>query len=257
VTPDIVADVGNSRVKWGRVAGGRITEWVALSLTDPDAWGRQSSDWQMGVGCHWVIAGVNPGVQQQLMEWVARSGGRASELTDYRSVPLKLSVAAQDQVGIDRLLTALAALSQARPRPAVAINIGTAVTVDLIDGDGAFCGGAILPGPQLMALSLHEHTARLPLVDATNLHTVLCPGRDTRTAIELGIGSAVGGAIRQLIEAYTRLLESPPVVLFTGGGMGPFTDLDEDEMWTPEPGDTRFVPTLTLDGIRIAAEALP
>src|SRR5207249_3877359 len=103
-----------------------------------------------------------------------------------------------EHVGIDRLLTALAARTVAQPRPVVVVTIGTAVTADLVDPSGTFLGGAIFPGPQLMARSLHEYTAKLPLIDVTNLHTIYCPGRDTRRSIELGIGCAVGGAITRL-----------------------------------------------------------
>ena len=152
------------------------------------------------------------------------------------------------------MVTALAASRIAAGRPAVVVNVGTAVTCDLVDGSGTFRGGAIFPGPQLMARSLHEHTAQLPLVDASDLSHRHGPGTDTRPAIELGIRSAVGGGIERLVWLYADALDVPPLVFLTGGGAGLFAD---GEPLTPEPGDTRLVPSLTLEGIRIAAEAMP
>ena len=32
MTPDVVVDIGNSRMKWGLCAGGRVTESLSLPL---------------------------------------------------------------------------------------------------------------------------------------------------------------------------------------------------------------------------------
>ena len=47
--------------------------------------------------------------------------------------------------------------------------MGTAITVDLVSADGAFLGGAILPGIAMSARALHEFTDLLPLVDMAEL----------------------------------------------------------------------------------------
>jgi type III pantothenate kinase len=256
--PDVVVDIGNSRMKWGHCIEGRVAEMVSLPLDDPCAWEDELAKQPppRAYARQWAIASVNEPALLRFMGWNYSEGGTA--VIEYnRFLPLRVQVDEPESVGIDRLMNAVAAHHFAGNRPAVTVGIGTAVIADLVDESGAFLGGAILPGPQLMARSLHEHTAKLPLVDASNLHAVSCPGYDTRRAIELGISSAVGGAIARLIAAYSQLAGSPPVVCFTGGGMGPFTDIDDDELWTPDPADTHFVPTLTLEGIRIAAEALP
>ena len=81
-------------------------------------------------------------------------------------LPLRVELEKPDHVGIDRLLDAVAVNSRRAPGvPAVIIDAGSAVTVDLVDGAGAFRGGAILPGLRLMAKSLHDYTALLPLIE--------------------------------------------------------------------------------------------
>lgn len=254
MTPDVVVDIGNSRIKWGRCEAGRVAGMVSLPLDSPERWIFQAVEWKLPSRTSWAMAGVNPAVQATFRDWIHSDGGTVAEIADYRQIPLKVAVESPERVGIDRLVTALAAQSLTQPRPAIAFNIGTAITADLVDG--SFRGGAILPGPQLMARSLNEFTAKLPLVDASNLHTLYCPGTDTLAAIQLGIGSAVFGAVKRLIEAYSQLLDQSPIVFFTGGGMAPFTNVETDATWTSNPDDTRFVPTLTLEGIRLAAEAL-
>jgi hypothetical protein len=48
----------------------------------------------------------------------------------------------------------------------IIVDCGTAATVDMLSPSGVFLGGAILPGPALMARALAEGTSRLPAVAA-------------------------------------------------------------------------------------------
>ena len=50
-------------------------------------------------------------------------------------------------------------------RPAVIVDLGTAITVDLVSSDGAFQGGAILPGIEMSARALHDYTDLLPRIE--------------------------------------------------------------------------------------------
>ena len=252
MTPDVVVDIGNSRMKWGRCADGRVTEMASLSLVEPAAWTIQAATWNLPSPHSWAIATVNPEVAARFHRWAADAGGSVVLIDDYRAVPLHLAVDVPEQVGIDRLLNAFAAHCQAAPQPAIAVSVGTAVTIDLVDGSGTFRGGVIFPGPRLMAESLHAHTAKLPLVDAGTLPAVVAPGRNTADAILAGIRAAVVGGVALVVTHYAEHAKSPWVFI-TGGAAG---DLGGFQFGRQFAG-TRFVPTLTLDGLRIAAEALP
>src|SRR5205823_11315500 len=95
-------------------------------------------------------------------------------------LPLSVALAEPAKVGIDRLLNAVAA-NTLRPRdmPVVIADIGSAVTVDWLDENGVFKGGAIFPGLRLMAKALNDYTALLPLVEIwRNLPPL--PGTSTR-----------------------------------------------------------------------------
>jgi type III pantothenate kinase len=128
-------------------------------------------------------------------------------LTDKRRLPLEIEVDFPERVGIDRLLNAVAAnairdLSQ----PAIIVNSGTAVTVDLVGGEGAFLGGAILPGILLSAKALHAETTTLPHVDPWKLLKDEPPvlGKNTEAAIASGLYWGHLGAVRELVG---RLME--------------------------------------------------
>ena len=261
MTPDVVVDVGNSRMKWGRVSGGRVAEVAAFGHDDPSGWERHLHQWQLGAASRWVLAGVVPGVLRRFQEWLAARGVTSAAITSGmfdESGPFDLVTAVDirepERIGVDRLVTAYAAWKRApEGSPVVAVNVGTAVTIDFVESFGLFRGGVILPGPRLMARSLHEHTALLPEVAINPEPPHRVWGDDTEAAIGLGIAYAVVGAAERLVRKWDALHDTPPAVFATGGEVGYFNRL----MFALPLGAFEIDPTLTLDGIRIAAEALP
>lgn len=193
-----------------------------------------------------------PGREHQFQEWATDTGDEVQFINDYRGVPLAYAVDLPEQVGIDRLMNAFAAHCIAHPHPAVVVSVGTATTIDLVDEKGVFHGGAILPGPRLMAHALHAHTAKLPLVDADTLPTVVAPGKNTADAILAGIRASIVGATILLVTHYAEAVETPWVFI-TGGAAG---DLGRFDFGARFKG-TRTILPLTLEGVRIAAESLP
>ncbi len=130
-------------------------------------------------------------------------------------------------------------------------DAGSAVTVDLVDASGAFAGGAIVPGLRLMAKALHEYTALLPLVDPPMPEggaTPPLPGTTTTSAIEAGIFWALSGGVEAILREYRRLCGCSVEVFLTGGD-GPLLSavLPDAHLW----------PAMTLEGIRLSAEAMP
>lgn len=246
MNPNVVVDVGNSHIKWGLCAEGTVRSTCSLPLNEPASWRRQLELWPAARGW-WVVSGVHPNRRDQLIDWLGERGQRVRLLDDPKELPLHVLVARPDYVGVDRLLDAVAANSRRRDdNAAVIIDAGSAVTVDLVDARGAFAGGAILPGLRLMANSLHDYTALLPLLPPPDGPPAV-PGTDTPAAMALGIYWAVAGGIRALLHAYMRQIQ-PEMEVFLTGGDGPRLQavLPEAHLW----------PEMTLDGIRLSAEAL-
>ena len=134
----------------------------------------------------------------------------------------------------------------ARDRQSTHIDAGSAVTVDWVDETGAFCGGAIMPGFGLMAKALHDYTALLPLIEPPQ-DIPAVPGVATIPAIQAGVFWAVVSGVWGLVTAYARHYDATPEVILTGGD-GPLIGVTC-------PGPARIVPLLTLDGVRLAAQA--
>jgi type III pantothenate kinase len=254
VTPDVVVDIGNSRVKWGRCEHGRVAEMASLPGDSPEEWNRQAAAWNLAPGQTWAVASVRPQWEEAFAHWVTSRDGRVVVVNRER-IPLALDVDEPDKVGIDRLLNAIAASRRVPPgTPAVAVSVGSAVTVDLIDAGGVFRGGAIFPGPWMMARALHEFTAALPLVDPKPIDVERTVGRNTREAIESGIHNAVDGAVDVILWNISREATVPLAIFVTGGGLGFLRGIHNavEDLY-----DLEYDPLLTLDGLRLAAEALP
>jgi type III pantothenate kinase len=240
----VVVDVGNTRIKWGLCAAGRVVAMAGLPHDDEAAWQRQLASWNIAADPPWTLGGVDPGQCDRLHAWLERHGYSVRVIDSYRQLPLKVQVDAPDKVGLDRLFNAVAA-NTVRPsgHGAIVIDAGTAVTVNLIDADGAFRGGAILPGLRLMADALHRHTAQLPLVHVDR--PVMPPGRNTDDAMKAGVFHAVLGGIELLRRRLVQHVAAPCSVFCTGG---------DAPLIAPQlEGEVRLWPEMTLEGIRDSA----
>ena len=131
-----------------------------------------------------------------------------------------------ERVGPDRLFAARGALEWIG-ESAVVVEVGTALKVDALLAEpasavaagwrrGAFLGGAIAPGPRLLARALAQGAARLYEVEPQPDPPAL--GRDTSEALRAGIGVGLRGAARELALEVARAagLENPPIVLSGG-----------------------------------------
>lgn len=245
--PNVVVDVGNSRIKWGLCGAGAVQSTCSLPDDDLAAWKRQMELWTAARGW-WLVSGVHPPRRDRLIDWLHQCGQQVRLLDDPSDLPMRVLVARPDHVGVDRLLDAVAANSRRTPgTPAVVIDAGSAVTVDLLDNSGAFAGGAILPGMRLMVKALHDYTALLPIIRPPEKRPTI-PGTDTPAAMELGIFWTTAGGIEALLREYRVHCRSDIDVFLTGGD-GPLlhTVIPEAQLW----------PEMTLEGIRLSAEALP
>ena len=136
--------------------------------------------------------------------------------------------------------------SERPTRAAVVVDVGTAVTVDYLDEQGVFHGGAILPGITMSARALHEFTDLLPLIEPGDLADPPRPlGRDTVAAMKSGLYWGTLGAIRELAARMGSGSGQPAEVFLTGGAGEPLAALLGDA--------ARCVPELTLGGIALTA----
>lgn len=164
-----------------------------------------------------VVAGSNGESRETLVRFVSNTMPEPLVLRAFKQLPLTVNVDTPETVGIDRLLNALGAKILSPKGTAILVDSGTATTVDLVQ-DGTFEGGAILPGLRLGAMSLHDYTDALPLVDTGRLalEAIRVPGKNTEAAIATGILLGQVGAIREIVSHYQQAAGDAELVL-TGG----------------------------------------
>jgi type III pantothenate kinase len=251
--PAIVVDVGNTRIKWGRCSEAQpslpVTHFASLAPDDPGAWQTQCAAWKCPSPTAWAVSGVHPRRRDRLVRWIQERGDTVAVIDRWDQLGLNVRVEHPEDVGIDRLLNAVAVNGRRSPNlPAIIVDAGTAVTVDWVDETGAFGGGAILPGLRLMAQALHEHTALLPLVKSGQPQPPM-PGTSTIKAIDAGIFWSVAGGITALANRLAEGSRAAPQMYLSGG----------DALLLQPALDPAAIlwPHMTLDGIRLAAEHLP
>ncbi len=195
----------------------------------------------------WHIGSVNRPAASRLIDWLRdhRADDEIRMLTS-GDLPLAIKLPRPDMVGVDRLLDGLAANRLRTPgHAAVVVDAGSAITVDLLDAEGVFLGGAILPGIAMSARALHEFTDLLPKIDMAELaEPPPALGTATVAAMRSGLFWGAVGSVRQLVE---QLTGNSDAEVFLTGGAGPVVAQLMGK-------SARYVPHLTLAGIALAAE---
>jgi len=212
---NLLIDAGNSRVKWGWHDGASWRSVSTVSLIEFAAGGHDINPFATTHAdpASIVISNVaGDGAHELLINW---TGIFEAEPQWVKGVPeqcgVKNGYERPEQLGPDRwaALIAARALEQG---PSLVVNAGTATTADLLDADGVFVGGLILPGVDLMRFVLHDHTGKLPIQDGRFVRTP----RNTLDAIETGCRHAQAGAVERMFRvagAGTQCIVS--------GGAGP------------------------------------
>jgi type III pantothenate kinase len=242
----VVIDVGNSSIKLARWDDGDIKDGQRVGSTDQAAAFRVldavrdkcENEMRQAI----IIASVVP----EVTGWLADHIENELELRPFivgQNTPLPVEVDVPDptSVGVDRICAAAAAFEHTG-RGCTVVDVGSAITIDLIDDDGVFKGGTILPGPALQAKSLSDNTAQLPWVEKMTIGDVI--GKSTEAAIQSGIHFGTCGAIRGIVEQIATSQNRWNQVVLTGGAAEGLRDhLDFIDSWVPD---------LCLMGIGIA-----
>ncbi len=209
---NLVVDIGNSRVKSAVMqCGDVVEEWNISSfeelpleeIVERYAPQRSIVVSTRGDGAH---------AQRRLEEVIGHSLHFCSGVP----TPLKIDYSTPNTLGSDRVVAAVGLMEQAAGHNALIIDCGTAITIDLLCGDGVFRGGFISAGLSLRYQALNSYTSALPLCSAPD---VLCDGvapRSTREAIEQGVLASVIYEICGHIDHFSQKYENL-LIFFIGG----------------------------------------
>jgi type III pantothenate kinase len=216
----LAVDIGNSAAKAALVEGERILAAGRLETSTASGddlldglrvlAGREDEP-PAGIICVSVVDRWT-----ERLERAAESLELPLRVVSASHIPISTGLVRADQTGPDRLLAAWAA-ARLHGTPVIVVDLGTATTVDAVDVDGFFLGGAILPGLALAASALAEGTARLPRIGLELPEEAI--GSDTRSAIASGVVIGHIGAVRELAMRMHRQLGDGMAtrIVVTGG----------------------------------------
>jgi len=129
-------------------------------------------------------------------------------------VPIKNRYKNPKQVGQDRLVGAFGAM-RIYGCPLIVVDLGTAITFDVVSSKGEYLGGAIVPGIRLSAESLFLKTALLPHIEIKAPSHII--GKTTQESILSGLFYGYGSLCRGFIDLISRQMKVKPKVVMTGG----------------------------------------
>jgi len=168
------------------------------------------------------------------------------QLTVDKKIGVPIGYPRPAEIGQDRLANAAGAHALFGGA-AVVIDMGTAVTLDVVTEKNGYEGGIIAPGVEIMRRHLHEQTALLPKLD-DSLEVPRAIGQSTLEAMRIGTVIGFAGMVQALLDAVLAELEargeSRPRILATGGSAA----LLRKSFRTP----FEFVPDITLRGVAAA-----
>jgi len=201
-------DCGNTRIKWGLHNGNDWLAQGAVATAKSEQLGSALAPYPVAeqvIACNVAGAALADAIAAQFPQvvWNLACAEQAGVTNHYES---------PQRLGADRWAALLGARA-IHDGPCVVVNAGTATTIDLLDGNGHFLGGLILPGLDLMARALASNTAQLPHAPG---HYAAIP-RNSEDAIASGAIHATLGALERMAHHLELASGTPPLCLLAGG----------------------------------------
>lgn len=127
---------------------------------------------------------------------------------------LNIQVDVPSQVGSDRIVIAVAALSEYKA-PLVLMDLGTATTMEVVEPDNVYLGGVIFPGVKVSLEALTSRAAQLPAISLDRPKQVV--GKNTVDCMRSGMMFGTAAMIDGLVDRIEEELGHPSTLIATGG----------------------------------------
>jgi len=206
---ELVLDVGNTRIKLGFFREGRLTGQWSLPHGDSAALASLLDGTLPDRIAFGSVAKPDPGLMSRL-----EAMAPVISITGASPSPVRTGYADPGSLGVDRLANVVGAAVLFPGRAALAVDLGTCVTYDLVDELAVHRGGIISPGMRMRARAMHAYSAKLPEVDPPE--EAVFPGTDTAGSLAAGVHHGLLMELRGFIDEFRQQHPGLAVVL-TGG----------------------------------------
>lgn len=194
-----------------------------------------------------IISSVVPPLMHTIPAMCERYFGLTPLIVDYQTdIGIKNGYGIPSEVGADRLVNAAAGFKK-YGGPLILVDIGTAVTFDVVSEDGVYLGGAIAPGIGISAEALFLRASKLPKIELSKpVHAI---GKTTVESMQSGMVLGYIGLVDRLLEEIMAELgttKENTTIVSTGG----YAQLIAMESRFIDHTDT----TMTLEGLYLIYE---
>jgi len=201
-------------------------------------------DWQkiQKIGCCSVVPAVNHSLSRACVKYL---GHEPLFIQAGIKTGLKLRYSNPKEIGADLIAAAMGAVAEYPAKNLIIIDMGTAITAELVSKNKEFLGGIIMPGLKISVDALAGGTANLTSVEIMKPEHVY--GSSTTEAIQAGLYYGTAGAVKEFCYLFKKNVfhGEDTVIIGTGGFARSFEDyklFDE------------IIPGLVLAGVKKALE---
>ena len=219
----LIANIGNTNINWGFTES---SDSIKKIQTTPTTTGKTALENSLKKVLSFleadgiIIGGVVPDAVSKLSKcsesFFDKKNISVLGYDEFKDL-MELDDKPKVLTGTDRLANAFA-IKQFYKMPACVIDVGTAITIDVMDAHGNYIGGSIGPGEKLQLASLQQNTAQLGAVKSLP-KSMPAVGKTTAEAMAIGIRRAIPYGIMGIIMGVEELFGGGlDAIVVTGGG---------------------------------------
>jgi len=220
----LAIDVGNTNIVLGGISDGQQVFSARLASDRNKTADQYALDIQGLLTMHGVetteieggiLSSVVPYLQTVIPQAVKRLTGLDLMVVG-PGMKTGLSICMDDPstVGSDLIVSAVAARAK-YPAPIAIIDMGTASTITVIDAEGRYIGGMIIPGLWVSVNALSAQAAQLPYIDLNGPTKLL--GKNTVDCMRSGAVIGTAAMLDGVIARVEKELGTPVSAILTGG----------------------------------------
>lgn len=214
----LAVDIGNTNTKLAVFDGDELISKTSISTSRGRSVDDITSELHAKIDHETdtaIVCSVVPELNDVVRDAIFAALGVNSRIVDnHDDLGIEIRYEPLQDAGADRLVNAFSAVEK-YGTPVIVCSLGTATTIDAINGERVLLGGVIAPGLHTLSKALHLTTSRLPEVEiefpdrTIQKTTVKC----LQSGIVIGYVEMVDGLIRRICK---ELGEDAKIVV-TGG----------------------------------------
>ena len=245
----IAIDIGNTIIDVGIFQGNQIIKRVKLSTRKEATKSEYASLLYPYISPFKgkikgaIISCVVPTLTSRFVELAKEWNEKVLVVNGSISTGLKILYQRVEELGADRIADAVAVIHY-YSLPAIVVDFGTALTIEVITEKREYLGGVIIPGMSISLSSLYEKTSLLSPVRLSIPDSMI--GKNTSESIRAGIIYGYASLVEGMVKKLSSIFSKNPQVIFTGGDSELISQVVEIEHIVD--------PLLTLKGLKILFE---